>query len=146
MKRRWFTWHMNAYRLIVGVIVLAIVLPASVVGVPAMWLVALVCILVVLCAVVVGTPCAIVPGVVASLSDWSAPDRNPSLPPKGRPGGFNKRLKQPMGSFSRWRRPSGVTARPGDEVIALGEIGRWGHRATEHPGAGAFVLRGSARI
>ena len=55
MRRRWFTWHMNADRLIVGAIVLAIVLPASVAGVQAMWLVALACILVVVCAVVVGT-------------------------------------------------------------------------------------------
>ena len=55
MRRRWFTWHMNAYRLIVGAIVLAIVLPASAAGVQAMWLVALACILVVFGAVVVGT-------------------------------------------------------------------------------------------
>ena len=45
MRRPWFTWHMNAYRLIVGAIVLAIVLPASAVGVQAMWLVALASIL-----------------------------------------------------------------------------------------------------
>ena len=55
MQRRWFTWHMNAYRLIVGAIVLAIVLPASAAELQAMWLVALACILVVLCAVIVGT-------------------------------------------------------------------------------------------
>ena len=55
MKRRWFTWHMNAYRLIVGAIVLAIVLPARAVSMQAMWLVALACILVVTCAVVAGT-------------------------------------------------------------------------------------------
>ena len=55
MRRRWFTWHMNAYRLIVGAIVLAIVLPASAAGVQAMWLVALACILVVFGAVVIGT-------------------------------------------------------------------------------------------
>ena len=55
VRRRWFTWHMNLYRLTVGAVVLAIVLPASAVGVQAMWLVALACILVVLCAVVVGT-------------------------------------------------------------------------------------------
>jgi hypothetical protein len=54
MQRRWFTWHMNAYRLIVGAIVLAIVLPAWAAGVQAIWVVVLACILVVLCAVVVG--------------------------------------------------------------------------------------------
>jgi uncharacterized membrane protein YccC len=54
---------MNVYRLIVGAIVLAIVLPASAVGVQAMWLVALACILVVLCAVVVGTR-------VPSIREW----------------------------------------------------------------------------
>jgi hypothetical protein len=63
MQRRWFTWHMNAYRLIVGAIVLAIVLPASAAGVQAMWLVALACILVVLCAVVVGAR-------VPSIREW----------------------------------------------------------------------------
>jgi uncharacterized membrane protein YccC len=46
---------MNVYRLIVGAVVLAIVLPASALGVRAMWLVALACILVVLFAVIVGT-------------------------------------------------------------------------------------------
>ena len=55
MGRRWFTWHMNAYRLMVGAMVLAIVLPASAAGVQPMWIIALACILVVLCAVVVGT-------------------------------------------------------------------------------------------
>lgn len=63
MQRRWFTWHMNAYRLIVGAVVLAIVLPASVAGVQAMWLAALACILVVLCAVVVGKQ-------VPSIPEW----------------------------------------------------------------------------
>ena len=63
MERRWFTWHMNAYRLIVGAIVLAFVLPASASGVQAMWVVALACILVVLCAVVVGTR-------VTSIREW----------------------------------------------------------------------------
>ncbi len=63
MQRRWFTWHMNAYRLIVGAIVLAIVLPASVAGVQAMWVVALACILVVLFAVVLGTR-------VTSIREW----------------------------------------------------------------------------
>lgn len=46
---------MNLYRLIVGAIVLAIVIPASAVGVQAMWIVAIVCVLVVICAVGVGT-------------------------------------------------------------------------------------------
>jgi hypothetical protein len=55
MQRRWFTWRMNTYRLIVGAIGLAIVIPAWAVGVQAMWLVAIACILVVVCAVVAGT-------------------------------------------------------------------------------------------
>jgi len=55
MLRQLFTWRMNLYRLIVGVIVLAIVIPAWAVGVQAMWLVAIVCILVVIGAVRVGT-------------------------------------------------------------------------------------------
>lgn len=55
MQRRWFTWHMNVYRLIVGAIVLAVVLPAWAAGVQAMWIVALACILLVLSAVLVGT-------------------------------------------------------------------------------------------
>jgi uncharacterized membrane protein len=63
MQRRWFTWHMNAYRLIVGVIVLAIVLPAWAAGVQAMWIVAIACILVVLSAVLVGTR-------VPPIRDW----------------------------------------------------------------------------
>ena len=63
MHRRWFTWHMNAYRLIVGAIVLAIVLPASVAGVQAMWIAALACILVVLCAVLIGPR-------VPSIREW----------------------------------------------------------------------------
>ncbi len=63
MQRRWFTWHMNAYRLIVGAIVLAIALPAHAAGVQAMWTVALGCILVVLCAAVVGTR-------VPSIREW----------------------------------------------------------------------------
>jgi uncharacterized membrane protein YccC len=46
---------MNAYRLIVGAIVLAIILPASAAHMQAMWLVALICILVVACAVVAGS-------------------------------------------------------------------------------------------
>lgn len=54
MQRRWFTWHTNADRLIVGAVVLAIVLPAWAAGVQAMWIVALACLLVVLGAVVVG--------------------------------------------------------------------------------------------
>jgi len=63
MRRPWFTWHMNAYRLIVGAIVLAIVLPASATGVQAMWFVALACAFVVLCAVVIGTR-------VPSIREW----------------------------------------------------------------------------
>jgi hypothetical protein len=63
MERRWFTWHMTTYRLIVGAIVLAIVLPAYAAGVQAMWIVALACILVVLGAVVVGTR-------VTSIREW----------------------------------------------------------------------------
>jgi len=50
------TWRMNAYRLIVGAIVLAIVIPAWAVGVQAMWLIAFACIFVVVCAVC--TSCA----------------------------------------------------------------------------------------
>jgi len=63
MLRGLFTWRMNVYRLIVGAIVLAIVIPAWAVGVQAMWLVAIVCILVVLCAVVAGTR-------VSSIREW----------------------------------------------------------------------------
>jgi len=46
---------MNAYRLIVGAVVLAIALPAYAGGVQAMWVIAVACLLVVLCAVAVGT-------------------------------------------------------------------------------------------
>jgi hypothetical protein len=53
--RRLFTWPMNLYRLIVGAMVLAIVIPAWTFGVQAMWLVAIVCVLVVIGAVGVGT-------------------------------------------------------------------------------------------
>jgi uncharacterized membrane protein len=63
MLRRLFTRRMNAYRLIVGAIVLAIVIPAWVAGVQAMWLVAIICILVVIGAVVVGTR-------VSSIREW----------------------------------------------------------------------------
>jgi uncharacterized membrane protein YccC len=63
MLRRLFTWRMNVYRLIVGAIVLAIVIPTWAVGVQAMWLVAIVCILVVLVAVVAGTR-------VSSIREW----------------------------------------------------------------------------
>ena len=63
MLRRLFTWRMNLYRLIVGAIVLAIVIPAWAVGVQAMWVVAIVCILVVLCAVIAGTR-------VSSIREW----------------------------------------------------------------------------
>jgi len=55
MLRRLFTWRMNLYRLIVGAIVLAIVIPAWAFGVRAMWLVAVGCILVVIAAVAAGT-------------------------------------------------------------------------------------------
>jgi uncharacterized membrane protein len=60
---RLFTWRMNVYRLIVGAVVLAIVIPAWAAGVKAMWLVAIMCILVVICAVVVGTR-------VSSIRKW----------------------------------------------------------------------------
>ena len=63
MLRRLFTWRMNVYRLIVGAIVLAIVIPAWAVGVPAMWLAGIVCILVVMGAVVAGTR-------VSSIREW----------------------------------------------------------------------------
>ena len=53
MLRRLFTWRMNVY--LVGAIVLAIVIPAWAVGVQAMWLVAIVCVLFVLGAAVAGT-------------------------------------------------------------------------------------------
>ena len=63
MLRRLFTWRMNLYRLIVGAIVLAIVIPAWVFGVQAMWLVAIVCVLVVIGAVGAGTR-------VPSIREW----------------------------------------------------------------------------
>jgi hypothetical protein len=63
MQRRLFTWRMNAYRLIVGAIVLAIVIPAWAVGVQAMWLVAFACTFVVVCAVIAGTR-------VSSIREW----------------------------------------------------------------------------
>ena len=63
MMRRLFTWRMNLYRLIVGAVVLAIVLPAWALGVQATWLVAIGCILVVLGAVVIGTR-------VLSIREW----------------------------------------------------------------------------
>jgi hypothetical protein len=55
MIRRLFTWRVNLYRLIVGAVVLAIVIPSWLSGVHAMWLVAIGCILVVVGAVVAGT-------------------------------------------------------------------------------------------
>jgi hypothetical protein len=61
--RRLFTLHMNVYRLIVGAIVLAIVIPAWAVGVQAMWPVAIACILVVIGAVIAGTR-------VSSIREW----------------------------------------------------------------------------
>jgi hypothetical protein len=63
MLRRLFTWRMNLYRLIVGALVLAIVIPAWVFGVQAMWLVAIVCVLVVVGAVGAGTR-------VPSIREW----------------------------------------------------------------------------
>ncbi|MGD0874654.1 MAG: hypothetical protein ABSA14_06610 [Acidimicrobiales bacterium] len=55
MPRRLFTWRMNLYRLVVGAVVLAIVVPAWAFGVQAMWLVAIACVLVVIGAVGAGT-------------------------------------------------------------------------------------------
>ena len=46
--RRLFTWRVNLYRLTVGAVVLAIVIPSWAFGVQAMWLVAIGCILVVI--------------------------------------------------------------------------------------------------
>ena len=63
MLRRLFTWRMNLYRLIVGAIVLAIVIPAWVFGVQAMWLVAIACVLVVIGAGGAGTR-------VPSIREW----------------------------------------------------------------------------
>ena len=63
MIRRLFTWHMNLYRLIVGAIVLAIVIPAWEFEVQAMWLVAVGCILVVIAAVGAGMG-------VPSIREW----------------------------------------------------------------------------
>jgi hypothetical protein len=40
MPRRLFTWRMNLYRLIVGVVVLTVVIPSWVLGAQATWLVA----------------------------------------------------------------------------------------------------------
>ena len=51
MVRRLFTLRTNVYRLMVGAMVLAIVIPAWAAGVQAMWFVAIVCILVVIGAV-----------------------------------------------------------------------------------------------
>ena len=63
MPRRLFTWRMNLYRLVVGAVVLAIVVPAWAFGVQAMWLIAIVCVLVVLGAAVAGTR-------VPSIREW----------------------------------------------------------------------------
>jgi hypothetical protein len=63
MQRRLFTWRMNLYRLIVGAIVLAFVIPSWVFGVQAMWLVAIACVLVVIGAVGAGTR-------VPSIREW----------------------------------------------------------------------------
>lgn len=62
MIRRLFTWRMNLYRLMVGVLVLAIVLPSWVLGAQAS-LVVIACILVVTGAVAAGTR-------VPSVRDW----------------------------------------------------------------------------
>jgi hypothetical protein len=62
MMRRLFTWRVNLYRLIVGAVVLAIVIPSWAIGV-AMWLVASGCILVVVGVVVVGNR-------VPSVREW----------------------------------------------------------------------------
>jgi hypothetical protein len=61
--RRLFTWRMNLYRLIVGAIILAIVIPSWAFGVRAMWIVAIVCVLVVIGAVGAGTR-------VPSIREW----------------------------------------------------------------------------
>ena len=63
MLRHMFTWRMNLYRLIVGAIVLAIVLPAWAFGVQTMWFVAVACVLVVIGAIAVGTR-------VPSIKEW----------------------------------------------------------------------------
>ena len=73
MMRRLFTWRMNLYRLIVGAVVLAVVLPAWAFGVQAMWLVAIGCILVVVGAIVIGTR-AVYPRMAGSLISL-APNR-----------------------------------------------------------------------
>jgi hypothetical protein len=67
MIRRLFTWRLNLYRLVVGAIVLAIVIPAWEFGVKATWVVAVGCILVVIrdrC----WHACAVRPTMVTSLS------------------------------------------------------------------------------
>jgi hypothetical protein len=63
MVRRLFTWRMNLYRLIVGALILAIVIPSWVFGFEPMWLVAIVCICVVIGAIGAGTR-------VPSLRQW----------------------------------------------------------------------------
>jgi hypothetical protein len=55
MVRRLFTWRMNLYRLIVGALVLGIVIPAWILGVQEIWLVAVVGIVVVILAIAEGT-------------------------------------------------------------------------------------------
>ncbi|MDP9165119.1 MAG: hypothetical protein M3O32_03510 [Actinomycetota bacterium] len=81
MIRRLFTWRMNLYRLLVGVVVLAIVIPSRLLGASAMWFVAAVCILVVTVAVVaaIGEP---------RLRSWLQPDRGARalLPDRPSPG------------------------------------------------------------
>jgi uncharacterized membrane protein YoaK (UPF0700 family) len=63
MLRRLFTRRMNLYRLIVGAIILAVVVPSWAFGLQAMWLVAIVCVLVVVGAVGAGIR-------VPSIRDW----------------------------------------------------------------------------
>lgn len=61
MIRRLFTWRMNLYRLMVGAVVLAIVLPSWVLGAQAGVVIA--CVLVVVAAVAAGTR-------VPSIREW----------------------------------------------------------------------------
>jgi hypothetical protein len=60
--RRLFTWRVNLYRLVVGAVVLAIVLPSWAAGVRATWLVVTACILVVIAGVVIGRQVPLVRG------------------------------------------------------------------------------------
>ena len=108
MKRRWFTWHMNAYRLIVGAIVLAIILPASAAHLQAMWVVALACVLVVACAVVAGTRVPMIRNWLAPLTTLSAVApvliliRRPRHRRLGIPGFRSKSRKGPTCDCHGW--------------------------------------------